>query len=73
MYRLETIHLGPEAMRSCDIDGLDQEVTGLRIVVSRGTVQRLLKSGRTKTPGVWLQSRTWLIEEGAHHEDLCTD
>ena len=35
-----------EALRLCDLEGLDQEAAGERMGVSRGTVQRLLKSGR---------------------------
>ena len=32
-----------EALRLCDLEGLDQEAAGARMGVSRGTVQRLLK------------------------------
>lgn len=35
-----------EALRLCDLEGFDQEGAGERMGVSRGTVQRLLKSGR---------------------------
>ena len=35
-----------EALRLCDVEGLHQVVAGERMGVSRGTVQRLLKSGR---------------------------
>ncbi len=35
-----------EALRLCDLEGLDQEAAGTRMGVSRGTVQRLLKNGR---------------------------
>ncbi len=76
MYRLETIRLELselEAMRLCDVDGLDQEAAGQRMAVSRGTIQRLLKSGRAKILEALLQSRALLIEEGANHEDLYTD
>lgn len=40
-----------EALRLCDLDGLDQETAGTRMGVSRGTVQRLLASGRRKLIG----------------------
>lgn len=62
-----------EAMRLCDVDGLDQETAAQRMGVSRGTVQRLLKSGRAKTVGAILRSDALIIEEGEHHEDLYTD
>jgi predicted DNA-binding protein (UPF0251 family) len=35
-----------EAMRLCDSEGLDQEEAGRRMRISRGTIQRLLYSGR---------------------------
>lgn len=37
-----------EAMRLCDAEGLSQIEAALRMMVSRGTVQRLLESGRRK-------------------------
>ena len=35
-----------EAIRLCDVENLDQEQAGLRMGISRGTVQRLLYEGR---------------------------
>ena len=49
MPELEVLTLGEdelEALRLCDVEGLHQAVAGERMGVSRGTVQRLLKSGR---------------------------
>ncbi len=37
-----------ETMRLCDLEGLSQIEAGERMQVSRGTVQRLLESGRRK-------------------------
>lgn len=37
-----------EAMRLCDLDGKDQTEAGDQMGVSRGTIQRLLESGRKK-------------------------
>lgn len=37
-----------EVLRLCDFEGMDQSEAGQIIGVSRGTVQRLLKSGRRK-------------------------
>ena len=37
-----------EAMRLCDLEGLSQIEAGERMQISRGTVQRLLESGRRK-------------------------
>ena len=73
MSHLETIQLELselEAMRLCDLEDLDQEKAGQRMSVSRGTIQRLLKSGRAKVLQSLLQSHALLIKEGAHHEDL---
>lgn len=49
MPQLEVVTLGEdelEALRLCDVEGLHQAVAGERMGVSRGTVQRLLKTGR---------------------------
>lgn len=49
MPELEILTLGEdelEALRLCDVEGLHQAVAGERMGVSRGTVQRLLKTGR---------------------------
>ena len=49
MPELEVLYLGVdelEALRLCDVEGLHQALAGDRMGVSRGTVQRLLKSGR---------------------------
>ncbi len=37
-----------EAMRLCDVDGHEQSAAGEKMGVSRGTIQRLLESGRRK-------------------------
>ena len=37
-----------EAMRLCDLDGLEQGEAGEKMGVSRGTIQRLLDTGRKK-------------------------
>jgi len=73
MRHLETVLLEMselEAMRLCDLENHDQETAGARMSVSRGTVQRLLKSGRAKILRSLLQSHVLLIKEGAHHEEL---
>jgi predicted DNA-binding protein (UPF0251 family) len=59
-----------EAMRLCDVDGLEQEQAGVRMGVSRGTVQRLLASGRAKLVQALLRPAALLIEKGASDEDL---
>ena len=61
-----------EAMRLCDFEGYDQEEAGARMGVSRGTVQRLLKRGRSKTITALLKSAALLIEKGPHDEAMRT-
>ena len=68
LTRLELSEL--EALRLCDLEGLSQEEAGARMKVSRGTIQRLTKSGRAKVVGALLASRAILIEKGANDEDL---
>ena len=38
-----------EALRLCDSEGLTQEEAGMRMGVSRGTIQRILTVARRKT------------------------
>lgn len=74
MTRLESVRLELgelEAMRLCDLDGYDQEAAGTKMEVSRGTVQRLLKSGRAKVLRALTESKALVIEEEAHHETVC--
>jgi predicted DNA-binding protein (UPF0251 family) len=76
MGRLQTVRLELsefEAMRLCDLEGLDQAASGEQMGVSRGTVQRLLKSGRVKVVKTLRDSHALLIEEGGQHEDVYTD
>jgi predicted DNA-binding protein (UPF0251 family) len=52
MKQVEKIALGHdelEALRLCDRDGLTQEEAGRKMKISRGTVHRLVTSGRYKT------------------------
>jgi uncharacterized protein len=56
-----------EAMRLCDLEGLEQEAAGTRMGVSRGTVQRLVKSGRAKMLRALLESAALVIEPGGEH------
>lgn len=60
-------------MRLCDLDGMDQESAGLRMGVSRGTVQRLVNSGRAKVLQALLASTALVIEQGTTDENLHTD
>lgn len=48
LEKIDLPHDELEALRLCDSLGLSQEEAGARMQVSRGTVQRLVKSGRKK-------------------------
>ena len=66
MTELAVVRLGLdelEAMRLCDLDNHDQAAAGRRMQVSRGTVQRLLVSGRAKVITALIQSAALVIEE----------
>jgi predicted DNA-binding protein (UPF0251 family) len=76
LHRLETVRLGLdelEAMRLCDAEGLDQEAAGTRMGVSRGTVQRLVKAGRSKVLRALLDSSALVIEGGDRHATVHSD
>ena len=59
IIRLELDEL--EAMRLCDVERYEQAAAGEKMRVSRGTVQRLLKSGREKTVRAILESAALVI------------
>ena len=71
MTEVQIIHLGLdelEAMRLCDLEGYEQIDAGTKMQVSRGTVQRLLKSGRAKTARAILESAALVIgDPGGEH------
>lgn len=65
MHALATIRLELaelEAMRLCDVEGLTQEDAGTRMRISRGTVQRLVSSGRTKVVRALIETAALVIE-----------
>ena len=64
--RLQQVCLGLdelEAMRLCDLERCGQEETGRQMEVSRGTVYRLVKSGRAKILEAILESKALIIEQ----------
>ena len=76
MSELEIVELAVdelEAMRLCDLDGLDQVAAGERMGISRGTVQRLLRSGRSRILTALLTDAALHIQRGGDHVDLYPD
>ena len=76
MSELEVVRLGAdelEALRLCYLEGREQETAGVRMGVSRGTVQRLLKVGRAKLVRALLDSSALVIEGGENDEALHSD
>ncbi len=66
---LQVIELGLdelEAMRLCDVEELQQVEAAERLGVSRGTVQRLLWSGRKKLAGAVVAGQAVRITSGHH-------
>lgn len=64
MLNPEPIILDPaelEAIRLIDLEGLSQEEAGQRMGISRGTVWRLLKSGRRKVAMALTEGRAIAI------------
>lgn len=52
-----------EALRLCDHDGLTQEEAGVRMGISRGTVQRILLSARRKAATALSECKAIVFEE----------
>ena len=76
MSELEIVELAVdelEAMRLCDLDGHDQSEAGERMGVSRGTVQRLLRSGRSKLLTALLTDAALHLHPEGDHVDLRSD
>ncbi len=48
LERVSIAHDEMEALKLCYLDGLSQEEAARKMAISRGTVQRLLASGRKK-------------------------
>lgn len=53
-----------EALRLCDFEGLTQEEAGLRMGVSRGTVQRIITGARRKTVMALTEGRALVFVDG---------
>ena len=53
-----------EAIRLCDLEGLDQEEAAGRMGVSRGTFQRMLYSGRNKSAEALCMGKGLVIAGG---------
>jgi predicted DNA-binding protein (UPF0251 family) len=51
-----------ESVLLCDLEGFTQEEAGKRMRVSRGTVQRLVTSGRTRIAAALAQGKALVIE-----------
>ncbi|MFO8034764.1 MAG: DUF134 domain-containing protein [Candidatus Bipolaricaulota bacterium] len=64
MAQLERVELRLdelETLRLCDGEGLDQQQAGREMGVSRGTVQRLLTSGRCKVANALADGKALVI------------
>lgn len=55
-----------EAMRLCDKEGMDQTEAAEEMEVSRGTLQRLLYSGRKKVVDSFINSKAISFQTGPH-------
>lgn len=72
--KLETVVLNMdefEAIRLCDYDGLSQIEAGESLGVSRGTVQRLLLSGRKKIVDALLNTKELVLKSNIIHNQDC--
>ncbi len=58
-----------EAVRLCDLEDFSQIEAAEKMEVSRGTVQRLLKSGRAKIAGALLRGEVLIVSNGINSEE----
>lgn len=71
MSQLETVTLGLdefEALRLCDYEGKNQQEAAVAMGISRGTVQRLLQSGRKKIVHCLLTSKALVVDQKKEEE-----
>lgn len=54
-----------EAIRHCDLEGKSQVETADEMGISRGTVQRLLVSGRAKIADALLRNQVIILNDGS--------
>lgn len=69
MSQMELLELGLdelEAMRLTDLDGLQQEEAAEEMGISRGTIQRLLESGRKKTLDALVNGKALSFADADH-------
>jgi len=69
LSQMEIVELGfdeLEAMRLCDLDGKQQEEAADAMGVSRGTIQRLLESGRRKTLDALVSGKALSFADADH-------
>ncbi len=52
-----------ETLRLCDLQGLTQEQAGASMGISRGTVQRILTSARSKVAQALVEGAALIIED----------
>ncbi len=66
MPKLEKIDLHRdelETLKLCDLEGLTQEQAGQKMMVSRGTIQRILTSARKKTAHALVRGAALILKE----------
>lgn len=69
LSQMEIVELGLdelEAMRLCDLDGMQQEEAADAMRISRGTVQRLLEVGRRKTLDALVHGKALSLADADH-------
>lgn len=52
-----------ETLKLCDMDGLTQEQAGMKMGISRGTVQRILSRARKKVATALSECKALVMEE----------
>ena len=58
-----------EALRLCDLEGMNQEEAGDAMGVSRGTVQRILVKARARVVDALLNQKLLVLLDGYEHEE----
>ncbi len=62
-----------EAMRLCDKEGMNQSEAAEKMDISRGTLQRLLYSGRRKVVDSFINTKAISFQAGPHIQERETE
>ncbi len=65
LRKIEMLRDELETLKLCDLEGLTQEQAGLRMGISRGTVQRILTAARRKVAEALIEGAALVFQQNS--------